>query len=126
MDKAESLRDEYRIRFAKTAQYRNNVWKILCDEYFSAFVSPEAHVLDLGSGWGEFINNVDAARKYAMDLNPTRVDGCLETPISSIRIARKNGRFGRNRSMLFSPAIFLSTFPTRRMSNGRSRRPIAA
>jgi SAM-dependent methyltransferase len=70
MDKAESLRDEYRIRFAKTAQYRNNVWKILCDDYFSAFVSREAHVLDLGSGWGEFINNVQAARKYAMDLNP--------------------------------------------------------
>jgi SAM-dependent methyltransferase len=46
------------------------VWKILCDEYFSTFVPPHAHVLDLGSGWGEFINNVQAAKKYAMDLNP--------------------------------------------------------
>ncbi|MBW2740405.1 MAG: class I SAM-dependent methyltransferase [Deltaproteobacteria bacterium] len=69
-DKAETLRDEYRTRFARTEQYRNNVWKILCDEYFRMFVSPEAHVLDLGSGWGEFINNIEAAKKYAMDLNP--------------------------------------------------------
>jgi SAM-dependent methyltransferase len=69
-DKAETLRDEYRIRFARTEQYRNNVWKVLCDEYFRMFVAPEAHVLDLGSGWGEFINNIAAAKKYAMDLNP--------------------------------------------------------
>jgi SAM-dependent methyltransferase len=69
-DKAETLRDEYRIRFAGAADYRNSIWKILCNDYFSRFISPTAHVLDLGSGWGEFINNVRAARKYAMDLNP--------------------------------------------------------
>jgi SAM-dependent methyltransferase len=69
-DKSELLREEYRIRFARTEQYRNSVWKILCDEYFKMFVSPEAHVMDLGSGWGEFINNIDATQKYAMDLNP--------------------------------------------------------
>lgn len=69
-DKAEMLRDEYRMRFARTDQYRNDVWKILCDHYFRMFVSPDAYVLDLGSGWGEFINNVAAGRKYAMDLNP--------------------------------------------------------
>jgi SAM-dependent methyltransferase len=69
-DKAEALRDEYRIRFAATAQYRNSVWKILCGDYFGALIPRAAHVLDLGSGWGEFINNVEAARKYAMDLNP--------------------------------------------------------
>jgi SAM-dependent methyltransferase len=67
--KIETLRDAYRLRFTGTEQYRNDVWKILCHEYFSKFVSPEAHVLDLGSGWGEFINNIKAARKYAMDLN---------------------------------------------------------
>jgi SAM-dependent methyltransferase len=27
-------------------------------------------VLDLGCGYGEFINNVPAQRKFAMDLNP--------------------------------------------------------
>jgi SAM-dependent methyltransferase len=69
-DKTEMLRDEYRIRFTKNQSYRNQVWKILCDHYFGRFISPNGHVLDLGSGWGEFINNVRAAEKYAMDLNP--------------------------------------------------------
>lgn len=69
-DRTEVLRDEYRIRFAKTMRYRNAVWKILCDHYFSKHIGADAHVLDLGSGWGEFINNIRAAKKYAMDLNP--------------------------------------------------------
>jgi len=69
-NKTETLRDAYWMRFARSEQYRNDVWKILCTEYFNMFVSPNAHVLDLGSGWGEFINNIEAAKKYAMDLNP--------------------------------------------------------
>jgi len=68
-DQAAALQAEYRLRFATLETYRNNVWKILCNKYFSTYISPEAHVLDLGSGWGEFINNVTAAKKYAMDLN---------------------------------------------------------
>ena len=50
--------------------YRNEVWKILCDDFFSKFILPKDEVLYLGSGWGEFINNIDASKKYAMDLNP--------------------------------------------------------
>ena len=68
--KAEILRDEYRMRFSATEKYRNEVWKILCAEYFNRHIAPGSTVLDLGSGWGEFINNVAAAKKYAMDLNP--------------------------------------------------------
>jgi ubiquinone/menaquinone biosynthesis C-methylase UbiE len=66
----EAIRDEYRMRFAILERYRNDVWKILCNEYFSNFISPESHILDLGAGWGEFINNIHAQRKYAMDINP--------------------------------------------------------
>lgn len=66
----DSLRYEYRMRFSRTEQYRNDVWRILCDEYFGRLIPPEARVLDLGSGWGEFINNIRAAQKYAIDLNP--------------------------------------------------------
>ncbi len=69
-DRIQMLRDEYRIRFAKMTTYRNAVWKILCDYYFSRFIPTDAQVLDLGSGWGEFINHIQAAQKYAMDLNP--------------------------------------------------------
>jgi len=69
-NKPESLREEYRLRFTKLESYRNQVWQVLCQNYFSRFIASEAHVLDLGSGWGEFINNVHAGKKYAMDLNP--------------------------------------------------------
>lgn len=68
--KTESLRNGYRIRFTKMEQYRRAVWKILCDQYFSRFISPQAQVLDLGSGWGEFINQITATKRFAMDLNP--------------------------------------------------------
>lgn len=69
-NQADTLAREYRLRFERLAKYRNNVWKVLCDAYFNRFICPEAHVLDLGAGWCEFINNVTAAKKYAMDLNP--------------------------------------------------------
>lgn len=69
-DRPQTLQNEYRLRFTRTRQYRNAVWKVLCDHYFNRFIPAEAHVLDLGSGWGEFINHINAAQKYAMDLNP--------------------------------------------------------
>lgn len=60
----------YHRRFIRTAAYRNKVWQVLTREFFSQWVKPEATVLDLGCGYGEFINNISAGRKLAMDLNP--------------------------------------------------------
>lgn len=60
----------YHRRFSRTAAYRNRVWQVLTREFFNRWVSPEDTVLDLGCGYGEFINNVVARRKLAMDLNP--------------------------------------------------------
>jgi len=39
-------------------------------ELFSRWIDPESTVLDLGAGWGEFINSIPAGQKYAMDLKP--------------------------------------------------------
>jgi SAM-dependent methyltransferase len=61
---------EYELRFAKNAAYRQKVWSELIKSFFQRYVPPAASVLDLGCGWGEFINTVQAGRKYAMDLNP--------------------------------------------------------
>lgn len=38
--------------------------------FFARWIALEATVLDLGCGWGEFINQVRAARRFGMDLNP--------------------------------------------------------
>lgn len=58
------------MRFEANAAYRVAVWEILTREFFARWVSPQATILDLGCGWGEFINQISAAHKYGMDLNP--------------------------------------------------------
>jgi SAM-dependent methyltransferase len=61
----------YSVRFSGLEAYRNNVWTVLVNQFFSRWISPEDSVLDLGCGYCEFINNVSAAQKFAMDLNPS-------------------------------------------------------
>jgi SAM-dependent methyltransferase len=65
----EELTAIYRRRFSESAAYRNRVWGVLTHSFFPQWVGAKETVLDLGCGYGEFINNVQAGRKYAMDLN---------------------------------------------------------
>ena len=58
------------MRFEGNAEYRRAVWGVLTAQFFSRWVRGTATVLDLGCGWGEFINQIPAARKFGMDLNP--------------------------------------------------------
>jgi len=60
----------YAQRFQSNLEYRKAVWKVLIDIFFTRFIPDNATVLDLGCGYGEFINQVSAAKRYAMDLNP--------------------------------------------------------
>lgn len=66
----EDLQREYDLRFRSAHQYRTAIWKILIEDFFQPLIPPSSHVLDLGCGWGEFINQIHAAKKYGMDLNP--------------------------------------------------------
>jgi ubiquinone/menaquinone biosynthesis C-methylase UbiE len=67
--KKDVLQQQYRKRFTKTEEYRNLLWITLCKYYFQKLIASDSTILDLGCGWGEFINNIDAKKKYAMDLN---------------------------------------------------------
>jgi SAM-dependent methyltransferase len=69
--KARELQGIYSQRFDQQVLYRNAIWRELIRCFFQRFVPAGAAVLDLGCGYGEFINNVPAGRKYAMDLNPS-------------------------------------------------------
>jgi SAM-dependent methyltransferase len=62
------------MRFERTAPYRIAVWKILTSTFFNRWIPPRAAVLDLGCGWGEFINQIAAGQKFGMDLNPASPD----------------------------------------------------
>lgn len=69
MKQSETLAHEYQLRFAKNQAYRNAVWQILCTDFFARFVPANSVVADIGAGWGEFINNIAAREKFAIDLN---------------------------------------------------------
>ena len=60
----------YARRFAHNQQYRARVWEALVRRIFQPYISEDDRVLDLGCGYGEFINSVRAAKRYAMDANP--------------------------------------------------------
>jgi SAM-dependent methyltransferase len=71
----------YEARFQKNQEYRREVWVALLDGFFQKYVAPTDTVLDLGCGYGEFINQVRCQRKYAMDLNP-KTARCLDPTVT--------------------------------------------
>lgn len=48
---------------------RSVLWKTLVKFYFSNYISPEHCVLELGSGYCDFINNVKCSTKIAVDID---------------------------------------------------------
>ncbi len=70
MEKSKKLQEEYSLRFSGLEEYRRGVWKILCNDVFQKYVPMSSKVLEIGSGYGEFITNIKAKEKYAIDLNP--------------------------------------------------------
>ncbi len=69
-EKGAELQREYQLRFSAMHEYRRRVWAVLTREYFQRLVGTDQTVLDLGCGWGEFISQIQATKKYGMDLNP--------------------------------------------------------
>lgn len=58
----------YNTRF-KFNPGRVKVWRAIT-EYLQPYVGLNKSVLDLGSGYADFINLVKAKKKYAVDMNP--------------------------------------------------------
>ncbi len=66
-----TTKDLYKLRFdEKEKNCKNYLWKVLCKDFLQGFINPESTVLDLGAGFCEFINNIRARVKYAVDINP--------------------------------------------------------
>lgn len=61
----------YKIRFSGDQLERKNaVWRVICQSYIQKFIKPSDTVIDVACGYGEFINNIIAKRKIAIDTNP--------------------------------------------------------
>ena len=66
----EQLAAQYRRRFEGDRARRMAVWRVLVDAWFSRYLDDVDSVLDLGCGWGWFVNQVDVPTRYGIDLNP--------------------------------------------------------
>jgi SAM-dependent methyltransferase len=66
--------DYYQTRYTFNKN-RNSVWKAIC-QYLSKYIPAESSVLDLGSGYCDFINNVSAATKIAIDTDNSSKQYC--------------------------------------------------
>jgi hypothetical protein len=61
----------YRARFPQEfLERRQRTWKILCSCWLARYIPANARVLELGAGYCEFINNIEAAERVAVDVNP--------------------------------------------------------
>lgn len=67
----DELQRLYRHRFDKASrEQKQKLWKAIVEAYFQRFIRPDDAVLDLGCGFGEFLNHVRCARRIGVDLNP--------------------------------------------------------
>ncbi len=69
MNNHNNLTKIYERRFSGLELYRSEVWKILVSKFFFKWIKKNYTILDLGCGYGEFINQVDCKFRHAMDLN---------------------------------------------------------
>ncbi len=76
----------HQTRFAYDAR-RETLWRSLCDFYFNRWTGQDDCVLELGAGYGHFINNVKARRRIALDLwseMPQYLQPGVESHIGSV------------------------------------------
>ncbi|MET0902493.1 MAG: class I SAM-dependent methyltransferase [Acidimicrobiales bacterium] len=69
-DDHRQLSTQYARRFEQEDLTRRRVWRVLVSSYFSRYLDGTTSVLDLGCGWGHFINQVDVPERHGIDLNP--------------------------------------------------------
>ncbi len=70
LERQAELERGYERRFGRRAEYRRAVWALLTRAFFQRYVPADGSVLELGCGWGEFITQIRARRRFGIDLNP--------------------------------------------------------
>jgi SAM-dependent methyltransferase len=66
-----SLDRLYANRFSEAERVaKARLWRTLCDSFFQHYVPAGSTVLDVGAGYCDFINQIKADRRIAIDLNP--------------------------------------------------------
>jgi SAM-dependent methyltransferase len=68
------MSDYYKTRYSYD-KGRTKVW-IAITEYLQRYIKKTDTVVDLGAGYCDFINNIKATKKYAVDINPDGYKFC--------------------------------------------------
>ncbi|MCX7648420.1 MAG: class I SAM-dependent methyltransferase [Elusimicrobiales bacterium] len=59
----------YSNRFCSDLEFRKKMWNVLCSDFFQKYISVKDTVVEVGAGYCEFINNIKAHKKIAIDIN---------------------------------------------------------
>jgi SAM-dependent methyltransferase len=65
-EQLKSLTDYHATRFSYDKR-RDVLWRTLCRAYFQRLIAHDACVLELGAGYGHFINHIRCGRRIAID-----------------------------------------------------------
>lgn len=110
MNNQEQLKALYENRFNsdKELSMKNGIWETLCRHFFQKYIKREDVVADVGAGYCEFINNIQASKKYAIDLNPDVINyASHEVAVLNQPIDELNGVLGENSVDVFFVSNFL-------------------
>lgn len=115
---SQELSDLYKIRFQEAELPRKNaIWKILCKDYFQSYINTDDTVLDMACGYGEFINNIEAGQKLAVDLN-SDAKSFLEPDVEfHLKSASKLGELGHGKVDRVFTSNFLEHLPNKEVFN---------
>ncbi len=64
------VKNIYQRRFGEDVEFRDRMYKVLCEDFFQKYVPADSTVLDIAAGYCEFINNIKGGKKIAIDINP--------------------------------------------------------
>lgn len=98
----------YQHRFpANILARRAAVWAVLCRVWFSRYIPDTACVIELGAGYCEFINNIQASEKVAVDINPETINHAA-SGVTVYQVSAE--RVGEVVPSSFFDAAFMSNF----------------
>lgn len=84
---------------------RKEVWRAICN-YLTRYVSPQSSVLEIGSGYCDLINNINAKSKVAIDSDINSKQYC-DPDVSFLHIKATEMEFAENSlDVVFASNLF--------------------
>ena len=103
----------YRLRFSQNELSRKNlIWKVICANFFQKYINQNSVVIDIACGYGEFINNINASKKIAIDLNPdAKLFLKSEVEFKLGKASKISSIIGKNKADVVFTSNFLEHLP---------------